>query len=45
MIIGSLDHKSKYIAIMDDLLIHTTKKYHWTLLEELLKAMIKMASS
>ena len=45
MIIGSLDHKSKYIAITDDLLITNTKKDHWTLLEDLLKAMIKMASS
>ena len=26
MIIGSLDHKLKYIAIMDDLLIYSTKK-------------------
>ena len=41
MIIGSLDHRSKYITIMDDLLIHSTKKDHWTLLEDLLKAMIK----
>ena len=45
MIIGSLDHKTKYITIMDDLLIHSTKKDHWTRLEDLLKAMIKMASS
>ena len=45
MIIGSLDHKSKYIVIMDDLLIHNTKKIHWTLLEDLLKGMIKMALS
>ena len=41
MIIGSLDHKSKYIAIMDDLLINRTKKDHWTLMEDLLKAVIK----
>ena len=41
MIIGSLDYKSKYIAIMDDLLIHSTNKDHRTLLEDLLKAMIK----
>ena len=45
MIIGSLDHKSKYIAIMDDLLIHSTKKDHWTLLEDLLQAMIKKMAS
>ena len=31
MIVGSLDHKSKYIVIMDDLLIHSTKKDHWIL--------------
>ena len=41
MIIGSLDHKSKYITIMDDLLIHSTKKDNWILLKDLLKAMIK----
>ena len=45
MIIGSLDHKSKDITIMDDLLIHSTKKDNWALLEDLLKAMIKMVSS
>ena len=28
MMIGSLDHKSKYIEIMDDLLIHNTMKDH-----------------
>ena len=38
VIIGSLDHKSKYIALMDDLLIHSIKKDHWTLLEDLSKA-------
>ena len=26
MIIGSLDHMLKYIAIMDDLLVHSTKR-------------------
>ena len=41
MIIGSLDHKLKFITIMDDLLIHSTKKDHWTLLEDFFKAMIK----
>ena len=41
MVIGSLDHKSKDIAIMDDLLIHSTKEDHATLLKDLLKAMIK----
>ena len=41
MIIGSLDHKSKYNTIMDDLLIHNSNKDHWTLMEDLLKVMIK----
>ena len=36
MIIGSLDRKMKYITIMDDLLIHSTKQDHWTLLKNLL---------
>ena len=30
MIIGSLGHTLKYISIMDDPLIHNTKKNHWT---------------
>ena len=31
----------KYIAIMDDLLIHSTKVDHWKLLEQLLKSTCK----
>ena len=29
MISGSLNHELKYIALLDDLLIHSTKKNHW----------------
>ena len=41
MIIGSLHNKSKYITIMDNLLIHSAKNDHCTLLEDLYKDMIK----
>ena len=41
MILGELKHRSKYIAIMDDLLIHSLKKDHWTLIEQLLMSMCK----
>ena len=33
LILGELEQKHKYIAIMDDLLIHSSKKDHWILLE------------
>ena len=36
-----LEDKKKYLAIMDDLLLHSTKVAHWTLLEQLLKSMCK----
>ena len=41
ILLNDLENKTKYIAIMDDLLIHSTKREHWTLLEQLLQAMIK----
>ena len=39
LILGELEGKSKYIAIMDDLLVHSSKAAHWRLLEQLFKAM------
>ena len=36
-----LEDKKKYIAIMDDLLIHSTKMADWKLLEQLLKSMCR----
>ena len=36
-----LEDKKRYIAIMDDLLIHSTKVAHWKLLEQLLESMCK----
>ena len=41
LILAELEYKKKYIAIMDDLLIHSTKVAHWKLLEQLLKSMCK----
>ena len=41
LILGELEDKVKYIAIMDDLLIHNTKVEHWLLIEQLLQSMIK----
>ena len=41
LILGKLEDKKKYIAIMDDLLIHSTKVDHWKLLQQLLKSMCK----
>ena len=41
LILSELEDKQKYIAIMDDLLIHSTKMAHWKLLEQLLKSMCK----
>ena len=41
LILSELEDKKKYIAIMDDLLIHSTKIDHWRLLEQLLKSMCK----
>ena len=41
LILSELENKKKYIAIMDDLLIHSTRADHWKLLEQLLKSMCK----
>ena len=41
LILNDLDQKSKFIAIMDYLLIHSTKQEHWGLVKSLMKAMIK----
>ena len=41
LILSELEDKKRYIAIMDDLLIHRTKVAHWKLLEQLLKLMCK----
>ena len=41
LILSELENKKKYIAIMDDLLIHSTKVDHWKLLAQLLKSMCK----
>ena len=41
LILSELEDKKKYIAIMDDLLIHSTKVDHWKKLEQLLKSMCK----
>ena len=41
LILAELEDKKAYIAIMDDLLIHSTKVAHWKLLEQLLKSMCK----
>ena len=41
LILGELEDKSRYTAIMDDLLIHSSKAAHWRLLEQLFKSMCK----
>ena len=41
LILAELEDKKRYIAIMDDLLIHSTKVAHWKLQEQLLKSMCK----
>ena len=41
LILSELEDKKKYIAIMDDMLIHSTRVDHWKLLEQLLKSMCK----
>ena len=41
LILGELEDKSRYIAIMGDLLVHSFKAAHWRLLEQLFKAMCK----
>ena len=41
LILSEFEDKKKYIAIMDDLLIRSTKVDHWKLLEQLLQSMCK----
>ena len=41
VIMAELEQKNKYIAIMDDLLLHSTKVEHWKLLEQLFQSMCK----
>ena len=41
LILSELEHKAKYIAIMDDLLVHSTKAEYWLLIEQLLQSMVK----
>ena len=41
LILSELEHKMKYIAIMDDLLVHSTKAEHWLLIEQLFQSMVK----
>ena len=41
LILSELEHKAKYIAIMDDLLVHSTKAEHWLLIEQLFPSMVK----
>ena len=42
LIMAELEQKNKYIAIMDDLLLHSTKVAHWKLLEQLFQSMCKI---
>ena len=41
LIIAKLEQKNKYIAIMDDLLLHSTKIAHWKLLEQLFRSVCR----
>ena len=41
LILSKLEDKSKYITIMDDLMVHSLKSTHWQLLEQLFQSMIK----
>ena len=41
LILSELEHRGKYIAIMDDLLVHSTKAEHWLLIEQLFQSMVK----
>ena len=41
LILGELEDKSRYIAILDNLLVHSSKAAHWRLLEQLFKSMCK----
>ena len=41
LIMAELEQKNKYIAIVDDLLLHSTEATHWKLLEQLFQSMCK----
>ena len=41
LIMAELEQKNQYIAIMDDLLLHSTKVAHWKLLEQLFQSMCR----
>ena len=41
LIMAELEQKNKYIAIMDNLLLHSTKVAHWKLIEQLFQSMCK----
>ena len=41
LIMAELEQKNKYTAIMDDLLLHSTKVTRWKLLEQLFQSMCK----
>ena len=41
LIMAELEQKNKYIAIIDDLVLHSTKVAHWKLLEQLFQSMCK----
>ena len=41
LILSELEQKAKYIAIMDDFLVHSTKAEHWLLIEQLFQSMVK----
>ena len=38
---GELEDKSRYIAVMDDLLVRSSKDANWRLLKQLFKSMCK----
>ena len=40
-VMENMTHKQNFIAIMDDLLIHSKKKYHMARIADLLKALLK----
>ena len=43
LILGELEDKSRYIAKMDDLLVHSSKAAHWRLLEQLCKNGLRLS--
>ena len=45
LILGELEQKNKYIAIMDYLLIHNSRRDYWKLLEQLFASMCRNGTS